>query len=117
MAGERAFELFAERAARLEDQRLDTREHDAEDLGDLRVRALLDLSHDQHRAQLERQQAERAADVVLARAIRLGNGLVDALRVPDLVDPRRAARALLTQVVRDPDQPGVDRPRSLSALV
>ena len=44
------------------------RQRDPEDFGDLDVRPFLDIAHDQDGPQLEREHAERAADVVVARS-------------------------------------------------
>src|SRR5581483_7816424 len=66
-ARERALELFPQRAPSAEDERLDRAHRDAEHLGDLGVRASLDLAEHDRCALVEREVAERAPDVLCSR--------------------------------------------------
>src|SRR6185437_7112404 len=66
-AGDRSFELFAQRTACTEDERLDCARRDLEDLGDLSVRAPLELAHHECRPLVEGEMTERASDVVARR--------------------------------------------------
>ena len=115
-AGDRSFELFAQRAACTEDERLDCARRDLEDLGDLGVRAPLELAHHECRPLVEGEMTERAPDVVARRS-----GVV-ADRVGDVVleghlgrTPRGLAEPLPADVVGDGDQPvlGLLRPAPL----
>src|SRR5690349_16650759 len=105
-AGQRALELFAQRAPGPEDQRLDRARRDVEDLGDLGIRPALQLAHDERRALVEGEVPEGAPDVLRARR------LVVEERVGDVVlkghlggAPGRLAEALAADVVSDRDQP------------
>jgi hypothetical protein len=117
-AREHALELFPQRTPRAEDERLDRAHRDAEHLGDLGVRAPLDLAQDDGRALVEREMAERAADVVRSRPVVLVDERVgDVVVELDLLRPPRAgAEALEADVVRDRDQPVERRARVLTAL-
>ena len=68
-AREAAFELFSQSPARAEDQGLDGADRDIEDLGDLGVRASLELAHDERCALVEAEEPEGAADLARARHI------------------------------------------------
>ena len=118
LAGEPALELLAESAAGAEDQGLDRADGEVEDLGDLGVRAAFELAHDERGALVEREEAERTADLacggdVCVVGCRGGEALVelDLLRAA-----RRVAEALPADVVRDLDQPVVRAMRALAAL-
>src|ERR671915_490335 len=63
MATQGAFQVLAHRAAALEDQRLDRSRRELEHLGDLGVRAALELAHDQRRPLVEGQAREPATDL------------------------------------------------------
>ena len=117
-AGERLLELLAEGAAGAEEQRLDRADGGVEDLGDLGVGATLELAHDERGALVEGEVAERAADLLRARALLLGLRLGELLVERDLVRAaRRLAEALPADVVGDRDQPVPRRLRPLAALV
>src|SRR5918911_1724600 len=75
--GEPTLELLAERAARSEDQRLDRARRDLEDFGDLRVGAAFELAHHERGPLVEREVAERAADVLRSRRLVVGRELRD----------------------------------------
>src|SRR2546427_13174899 len=89
VARQRSLELLAERAPRAEDQRLACAAGDAEDLRDLRIRASLELAHDECGTLIERELAERASDVGGARSLLLGNERADAVVELNLVRPAR----------------------------
>src|SRR5581483_11016189 len=91
-AAERPLELLAERAAGPEDQRLDRRLGEAEQLGDLPVGTALQLG--QRAPDLAR--AEPVVSVVRAEIVSEG----DLAR-----SPGRVAEALAAHVVGDRDQP------------
>ena len=115
---ERAFQLLPQRAPRAEDERLDRAHRDAEHLGDLRVRASLDLAEHDRCALVEREVAERAPDVLCSRRVvvvdeRVGDVVVE---LHLLRPPRVRAEALQADVVRDRDQPVERRARILTAL-
>ena len=117
-ARERALELFPQRAPSAEDERLDRAHRDAEHLGDLRVRASLDLAEHDRCALVEREVAERAPDVLCSRRVvvvdeRVGDVVVE---LHLLRPPRVRAEALQADVVRDRDQPVERRARILTAL-
>src|ERR687888_2020197 len=113
-ARQRSLELLAEGAAGPEEQRFDRRHGDLEDLRDLRIGPALELAHDDRRALVEREVAERALDVLRARpALLLGREVTDLVVELDLVGSARGLpEALPADVVRDRDQPvlGVARP-------
>src|SRR4029077_7702109 len=115
-AGDRSFELLAQRTACTEDEGLDCARRDLEDLGDLGVRAPLELAHHEGRTLVESEMTERAPDVVARRS-----GVV-ADRVGDVVleghlgrTPGGLAEPLPANVVGDGDQPvlGLLRPAPL----
>ncbi len=72
-AGQAAVELLAQRAPGAKEQRLDRRDRELEHGGDLRVRAALELAHDERRALTERKVAEGALDVRGRRCVLVGN--------------------------------------------
>src|SRR5438128_4441854 len=88
-ARQRPLELLAQGAARAEDQGLDGADRDAQDLRDLRVRASLELAHHERCALVERKLAQRAADVLGARPLVLGNEGGNAVVELDLGRPAR----------------------------
>src|SRR6266487_1993315 len=92
-ARERRLELLAQRAPRTEDQRLHRARRQLEDLCDLRVRASLELAHHERGALVERQVAERAANVLGARAFLLigsaDQAVADVLVERNLLRPAR----------------------------
>ena len=116
-ARERALQLLSQRPTRTEDERLDGADGEAEHVGDLRIRTPFDLAQDDRRALVEREMAERTADVV-----RCGCVVVDELVCDVVVErhllrpPRVGAEALQADVVRDLDQPVERRARVLTAL-
>ena len=82
-----ALELLAQRTARAEDQRLDGARRQVEDLGDLRVRASLELPHHQRGALVEGEVAERAPDVLAARCVVVRDRVADVVLEGDLGRP------------------------------
>ncbi|HEY2072287.1 MAG TPA: hypothetical protein VGG88_01795, partial [Gaiellaceae bacterium] len=116
-AGQRAFELLAQCAACAEDECLDRARREAEHVGDLRVRASLDLAEDDCGALVERQVTERAPDVLRRGAVVVDELVGDVVVELDLLRaPRRAAEAMEADIVRDLDQPVERRARILAAL-
>src|SRR5919204_532896 len=120
-AGERRLQLLAQRAAGAKDQCLDGARRQLEDLGDLCIRAALELAHYERRTLVEGEMAERAADVLGARAFvflrRADETVADVLVEGDLRRPARGlAKALPADVVRDRDQPVLRLLRPLPAL-
>ena len=116
-AGQRSLELLAQRTARAKDQRLDCADRESEDVGDLGIRPSLELPHDERGALVECQLPERAADVVRARPVVLGNEHRDTVFELDLGRPARGLpEALPADVVGDRDQPVLRRSRLLSRL-
>jgi len=115
---ERPLQLFPEGPARAEDERLHRAHRHAENRGDLRVRATLDLAEDDGGTLVERKVAERAADVVRARlVVFLDEGVGDVVVELDLLrPPRRGAEPLQADVVRDRDEPVQRRVRLVPAL-
>src|SRR5207247_5822431 len=69
VTGQRALELLAQRPSRPEEERLDRARRDAEDLGDVGIRATLELAHDESGALVERKLAEGVADVLRVRGL------------------------------------------------
>ena len=118
LAGEPAFELLAERAAGAEDKGFDGTDGEVEDLGDLGVRASLELAHDERGALVEGEEAEGPADLTGGRdVVVLGRRGGEAFVELDLLRAaRRVAEALPADVVRDLDQPVVRAIRALAAL-
>jgi hypothetical protein len=118
LAREPALELLAESAAGAEDQGLDGADGKVEDLGDLGVGTAFELPHDERGALVEREEAERAADLACRGNVGVvGRGGGDALVELDLLrSARRVAEALPARVVRDLDQPVVRAMRALAAL-
>ncbi|HEX3054677.1 MAG TPA: hypothetical protein VHP82_00880 [Gaiellaceae bacterium] len=117
-AGERALELFPKRAPSTKDERLDRAHRDAEHVGDLGVRASLDLAQDDGRALVERKVSERAPNVLRSRPDvlvdeRVGNVVVERHL---LRPPRVGAEPLQADVVRNRDQPVERSARILTAL-
>ena len=88
-------ELFGERAAGSEEERLERTRRHAEDLGDLGVRAALELAEDDRLTLLRRDLRERGEQLADARAVvvRLlaGDALVELDR--DVVAPAPAGIA------------------------
>ena len=74
LAREAALELLAESPARAEDEGLDGADGDIEDLGDLGVRAALELAHDERGALVEAEEPEGAADLARARHVAVVGG-------------------------------------------
>src|SRR5262249_43491577 len=105
-AGERPLELLAERLARSEDQRLDRSLAQLKRLGDLQIRATLELAQRERRPLGEREGGERPADVISPEALSviLGGGQPGVERDLGRTACRRA-EALTADVVRDRDQP------------
>jgi hypothetical protein len=118
-ARQRALELLPQRPPGAEEQRFDGADRRLEDLGDLRVRAPLELAHHEGRTLVEREVSERALDVLRARpAILLGHDLADAIVELDLVGATlRLAETLPADVVGDRDQPVLRVARPLAALI
>src|SRR5262245_12811934 len=115
LAGQVLLELLAKCLPRAEQQRLERRDADAEHLGDLRVRAALELAHDECGALVRGQLAERTPKILDRGRRRLVGRLsvADALVERDLVRTAlRLSEALATDVVRDRQQPA---PRPLGA--
>ena len=117
-ARDRAFQLLPQRAPSAEDERLDRARAQAEHFGDLRVRAPFDLTQHDRGALVEGEMAECAADVLRRRAVVGGGDLVRHVVVElDLLRaPRRGAKPLQADVVRDLDQPVERRARIIPAL-
>jgi hypothetical protein len=118
-AGEPAFELLAKCAPRAKHEGLDRAHRDVEHLGDLGVRAALELAHDEGCPLVEGEDAEGAAELrggrnvlVLAR-----RGCERVVELDLAWAPRRVAESLATDVVGDLDQPVVRRVRALATLV
>src|SRR5262249_16750296 len=117
VAGDPSLELLAERAAGPEDQRLDGTHGEAEDLGDVLVRAALELAHHERGALVEGEVTERAADVLGADDVVVDDRLGELLVQLDLVRAAlRLAEALPADVVRDRDEPVLRGARALAAL-
>jgi hypothetical protein len=118
-ARDRAFQLLAQRAPRTKDERLDRARGETQHLGDLGVRAPLDLAQDDRGTLVEGEMAERAANVLRRRPV-LGGDLVRDVVVesePHLLRaPCGGAEPLQAHVVRDLDQPVERRARILAAL-
>jgi hypothetical protein len=115
-AREGALELFTERTPGAEDERLHRAHRDAEHLGDLGVRAALDLAQDDGGALVEREVAERAPDVLRPRPVVLVDEPVGdvVVELHLLRPPRVGAEALQADVVRDRDEPVERRARVLA---
>ena len=118
LAGEAALELFAQGPAGAEDEGLNGADGDIEDLGDLGVRAALELAHDERCALVEAEEPEGAADLARARHVAVvGGGRSSALVELDLLGPPRSvAEALAADVVGDLDQPVVGALWAFAAL-
>jgi hypothetical protein len=118
LARQRPLELLAQRSARAEDQRLDGAHAQPEQLGDLGVRAALELAHHERGALVERELAERGPDVLRARGVVGDERVGEVLLERDLVrPPGRLAKPLPADVVRDRDQPVARGRRALAAPV
>src|SRR5581483_3868038 len=105
-AAERPLELLAERAAGPEDQRLDRRLGEAEQLGDLPVGTALQLAQRQRRALREAELGQRAPDLARAEPV-VSVVRAEIVSEGDLArSPGRVAEALAAHVVGDRDQPG-----------
>ena len=105
-AGELVLELFGERAARAEEQRFERGRRHAEDLGDLGVRATLELAKHDGLTLLRGNLRERGEELADARAV------VVRLRSGDAVVELDLARSgllvpepLLDRVARDREEP------------
>jgi hypothetical protein len=118
LARESSFELLAKGAASTEDQGLDGADGEVEDFRDLGVRAALELPHYERGALVEREEAERTADLAGRRDVRvLGRRCGEALVELHLLRAaRRVAEALPADVVGNLDQPVVRAMRALAAL-
>src|SRR5262245_33174613 len=73
-ARQAAFELFSERPPGAEEQALDGRDGDLQDLGYLSVGTSLELAHDESRPLVEAEETERAADLGRCRDLVVGDG-------------------------------------------
>jgi hypothetical protein len=102
--------LGAQAPARPHDQRLDGADRDAERLGDLGVRAPLELVQDERRALVVGQPVERAPDLLRTGAVVVRGGRREPVVERDLGGtPRLLAEALPAGVARDRQQPA-ERP-------
>jgi hypothetical protein len=111
VAREGALELLPQRPAGTEDEGLDRADRNVEDLGDLLVRARLDLAHDEGRALIEGDAAERAADLGGRRARLVGHGLLGGVAQVDVLRPcRLLPLALAADLMRDAEQPRARSP-------
>ena len=112
-------ELLGERASRAEEQRLERGGGDAEDLGDLVVRAALELAQHDRLPLLRRNLRQRSEELADARSfvvLVVRSGLGDALVELDLTRSRLLLpEALLDRIARDREQPvrRLARPNSL----
>jgi hypothetical protein len=117
-AGQRPFELLAERPARTEDERLHCGLRRPEHRCDLGIGAALELPHRERRTLVEAELGERAEDVLAAKArlvlelVGRELGIEHDLARP----PRPGAEALAADVVRDRDQP-VERLLGMRAVL
>jgi hypothetical protein len=117
VAGDPFLELLTQGAARAEDQRFDGAHREAEDLGDLLVRAALELAHDERGALVEGEVTEGAADVLRADRVVFDDRLGELLVQLDLGrTPLRLPEPLSADVVGDGDEPVLGIPGPLSAL-
>ena len=110
-------ELLGERAARAEEERLERGRRDAEDLGDLGVRATLELAKHDGLTLLRRDLRERGEELADARAVvvrlRSGDAVVELdLARPGLLVPE----PLLDRVARDREEPVRRLPRTDALL-
>jgi hypothetical protein len=104
-------QLLAQAPARAEDERLDGRHRKIELLGDLRVRAALDLAKEDHGALLGRQATDRCCDLAGGRALKINQAGGSIGVECDLVGPRRL------HLVAAPDDIAGDRHEPGSRLL
>ena len=116
-ACQRPFELLAQGAARTKDERLDGARRDVQDLGDLGVRASLELAHDERGALVEPEVAQCAADVLAGGQIVVDDRVRDVVLERDLRrSTGRLPEALPADVVRNRDQPVLRLLRTIPLL-
>ena len=117
LAGDEILELLRERAARAEQQRLERRGRETQQLGDLLVRASLQLAHHERLALARRDPLQRAHQLVELDVVVAGLVVRDVL---DELDHGRTCRrlppALAHDVVRDGKKPVRRLPGLLAAL-
>ena len=102
-AGEGILQVFGEPAAGAEDGCFERALAQTHDLGDLGIRAALELTHDECRALSRRQMLERPEDVGEAGIASFVGGLRDLLVERDLTRLALPAPKVPTNlVVRDP---------------
>ena len=105
-ARELVLELLRERAARPEEERLERRGRDAENVGDLGIRAALELPENDRLTLLGRDLRERGEQLADAGAILVDVRPRDALVELDGARPRLLlSKALLDRVARDGQEP------------